>query len=106
MKKILVTGAAGFIGMHVVKKLAEEKFDVIGIDNLNDYYEPELKYDRLKAIGIDYTKDRETELYQSSKYNNLYFVKLNICDKEAIANLFKSNSFDVVLNLAAQAGVQ
>ena len=53
MKKILLTGIAGFIGFHLSKRLAEEGFRIVGIDSMNDYYDPELKYDRLKALGFD-----------------------------------------------------
>ncbi|MCB1827178.1 MAG: NAD-dependent epimerase [Coxiellaceae bacterium] len=89
--KILVTGAAGFIGFHLSKRLAERGDDVIGIDNLNDYYDVNLKLDRLKQLD---------------GHSNFEFQKIDIADGEAIKGLFEENSFDVVVNLAAQAGVR
>lgn len=88
-KKILVTGAAGFIGAAVSKRLLTAGHHVIGIDNLNDYYDPQLKLDRLADIGPA-----------------LDFRKLDIADTAAIERLFADEHFDVVINLAAQAGVR
>ena len=90
-EKILVTGCAGFIGMHLVKKLCDQGFNVIGIDNLNDYYDVNLKNNRLLELG---------------KYKNFDFFKLDICDYQSLEDLFKSHQFDKVVNLAAQAGVR
>ena len=89
--KILVTGVAGFIGMHSAKKLLDEGHDVIGIDNLNDYYDVTLKEDRLQTL-----KD----------YKNFRFLKLDIKDQKDLLNLFKKESPQRVLHLAAQAGVR
>lgn len=91
MKKILVTGAAGFIGFHVVKKLLEKKYIVFGIDNLNSYYEIDLKKTRLKIL-----KDN----------SSFYFNKIDINNNEMLKNLFEINKFDYVIHLAAQAGVR
>ena len=91
MKKILVTGAAGFIGYYLSKRLLELGFEVTGIDNLNDYYDVELKRDRLGQIE------------HSDRFK---FFKLDLSDKEAIASMFTSGRFDAVVNLAAQAGVR
>lgn len=91
MKKILVTGAAGFIGCFLCKKLAELEHEVIGIDNLNDYYDVNLKNGRLKQL-------------EGKK--NFRFVNGDIADRNAIAGLFSKERFDVVVNLAAQAGVR
>lgn len=90
-KKILVTGAAGFIGFHLSKKLCENGWDVIGIDNLNNYYDVSLK---------------ESRLHQLSSYTNFKFRKIDISDKNAVRELFSSKNFDYVVNLAAQAGVR
>lgn len=90
MKKILVTGTAGFIGFHLAKRLLQQGDQVVGIDNINDYYDPQLKTDRLREI----------------ESTNFEFVKLDIADKPGMAELFKKQQFDVVVNLAAQAGVR
>ncbi len=105
--KVLVTGAAGFIGFHITKKLLEEGFDVIGIDNINDYYEVNLKYARLNELGVK-RKDA-IKFFKNSKsalFDKFKFVRLNLEDKEELSILFKHEKFDVVCNLAAQAGVR
>jgi UDP-glucuronate 4-epimerase len=89
--KILLTGVAGFIGMHSAKKLLDERHEVIGIDNLNDYYDVTLKEDRLKLL---------------EGYKNFRFLKLDIKDQKDVADLFKKESPQRVLHLAAQAGVR
>jgi UDP-glucuronate 4-epimerase len=89
--KILVTGTAGFIGFHLAQKLCENNWDVVGVDNLNDYYEVSLKKDRLKLL-------------QPNK--NFKFYKLDLAKKEIIKKLFNEEKFDYVVNLAAQAGVR
>lgn len=105
--KILVTGAAGFIGFFVAKSLLESGHTVVGLDNINDYYDVNLKYDRLKELGI--TKN-EAEVYNSistsSKNSQFSFIRLNLEDRENLPELFKKHSFDKVCNLAAQAGVR
>ena len=90
--KILVTGAAGFIGMHVSKKLLAMNHYVVGVDNINDYYDINLKKNRLKFL--------------KSFSNQFIFHKLDINNKKAINNCFYKYDFDVVINLAAQAGVR
>ena len=91
--KILITGSAGFIGYHLVKKLIQKKIYVIGIDSLNNYYDLKLKKDRLKDINKI-----------KSKYYNFY--RIDISNKKKLSALFKKYKFDVVVNLAAQAGVR
>lgn len=91
MSKILVTGSAGFIGFHLCKKLLENGSQVIGLDNLNDYYDVSLKQDRLKQI---------------EKEKNFKFVRSDIAERDSMATLFSNEKFDVVVNLAAQAGVR
>lgn len=104
---ILITGAAGFIGFHLVKKLTDNKdFQIIGIDNLNDYYSVDLKYDRLQQCGINREAVTENSIAGSSIHPNYLFAKVDLVDEAALENLFKEYSFDVVINLAAQAGVR
>lgn len=88
---ILVTGAAGFIGFHVAQKLLERGDSVVGLDNLNDYYDVSLK---------------EARLAQLQGQPNFTFIKADLQDRDTIEVLFKANSFDTVINLAAQAGVR
>lgn len=104
--KILVTGAAGFIGFHMVKKLCAAGYHVVGIDNLNNYYDPELKMGRLAETGIGFDSLKENELIASTKYPSYRFAKLDIRDKAELEKLFKTEGFDYVLHLAAQAGVR
>lgn len=104
--KVLVTGAAGFIGSAVCKRLLDRGDEVIGLDNINDYYDPELKYGRLAKLGI--TKD-EIAWYKFAKsitYSNFQFVRMNLEYKQAIQMLFANGNFDAVINLGAQAGVR
>ncbi|EAR15337.1 NAD-dependent epimerase [Robiginitalea biformata] len=105
--KILVTGAAGFIGFFATRLLAEKGHHVVGLDNINDYYDPELKFGRLRELGIDRgsaeTFGQETE---SSTLTNVAFVRLNLEDREELRALFERHSFDAVCHLAAQAGVR
>ncbi|MBI5606211.1 MAG: NAD-dependent epimerase [Deltaproteobacteria bacterium] len=90
-RKILVTGAAGFIGFHLCQRLLAAGDQVVGLDNLNDYYEVRLKQDRLKQI-------EDNTLFQ--------LTKIDLVDREAVADLFAEQGFDIVVNLAAQAGVR
>jgi UDP-glucuronate 4-epimerase len=104
-KKILVTGAAGFIGYHLVKKLSERGDVVVGIDNINDYYDVNLKRARLADLGIDYSDNAENEIFSES-INNFSFIKMDLMEREKMSKLFVEKNFDVVCNLAAQAGVR
>ncbi|MCK9472261.1 NAD-dependent epimerase [Sulfurimonas sp.] len=104
--KILITGTAGFIGFHLAKKLLERGDEVVGIDNINDYYDVNIKYARLKELGISNKTVIETLPIASSKYKNHKFIKMNLEDTQAINNLFEIEKFDAVCNLAAQAGVR
>lgn len=106
MKKILVTGAAGFIGFHLVKRLIKEGYQVTGLDNINDYYSTELKFDRLYQLGIKKNVIVENEIIASPTEENLKFIKTNLENKSVIDDLFAESDFDVVINLAAQAGVR
>ncbi|WP_321479685.1 NAD-dependent epimerase/dehydratase family protein [uncultured Bacteroides sp.] len=104
--KVLVTGAAGFIGFHVVKRLAERGFEVTGIDNLNTYYDVDLKYARLAECGIDKDKLADNVGVQSDLYPCYQFQKTDLVDMAALTALFDRNGYEVVVNLAAQAGVR
>ena len=90
-EKILVTGCAGFIGMNLSKKMLEQKYNVLGIDNLNDYYSVELKKERLKVL---------------KKYNSFDYLNVDLINKKLLEEIFEKNSIDKVVNLAAQAGVR
>ena len=112
MKKILVTGAAGFIGAAVVQRLLADKSEVeiVGLDNINDYYDPILKFRRLAECGISITESREQfpwyKFFISNKWINYRFIRMNLEDTNAMAMLFANEEFDIVINLAAQAGVR
>ena len=99
IKKILVTGIAGFIGFHLAKKLLSLDYQVIGIDNLNEYYDKSLKLSRLNALGIDINK-------LQSNHQNLSFIQCDLQDTKIIESLFTEHKIDAVCNLAAQAGVR
>lgn len=104
--KILVTGAAGFIGAFVCKVLLDRGHQVVGIDNLNNYYDVNLKYGRLAFLGIEKEKCIDNALVNSDLYSLFHFVKLDIIDKQQLESLFDKEKFEVVCNLAAQAGVR
>jgi UDP-glucuronate 4-epimerase len=106
MKKILVTGAIGFIGYHLTERLLKEGYSVVGIDNINSYYDVRLKYAKLPILGIEEDSIWPNVSYQSTKHNNFKFVKLDIKDRYNLEKLFETERFDIVCNLAAQAGVQ
>ena len=105
--KILVTGAAGFIGFHLCERLLQENHEVVGLDNINDYYEVSLKYNRLKELGIIQTEAQKFNNHSTSiRYKSFSFFRIHLEDREFLANLFKKEKFDIVCNLAAQAGVR
>ena len=106
--KILVTGSAGFIGYHLTKILLERGDEVVGIDNINDYYDVNLKYARLNELGIKAERNlfSPDHTYVSEMYAKHTFIKIDISDTKAIYKLFEEEQFDAVCNLAAQAGVR
>lgn len=104
--KILVTGAAGFIGFSLIRALLKKGAIVTGLDCINDYYTPQLKYDRLTELGIKEADIKDKVRIQSRKYPNFHFIHLDLTDKEHIDKLFADGHFDYVVNLAGQAGVR
>lgn len=104
--KILVTGSAGFIGYHLVNVLSSLQHEIIGLDNVNDYYDTSLKFARLEESGISSDKIEYGKIVKSRKLENYSFIKLDLEDRQAINTLFAEEKFDRVCHLAAQAGVR
>ena len=90
-KNILVTGCAGFVGFHLTKRLSGNNYNVIGIDNLNDYYDVAIKESRLDIL---------------SNNNQFSFYKVDLCNTSELSKIFKNNKIDFIIHLAAQAGVR
>ena len=103
-----MTGAAGFIGFHLCEQLLNKGYSVIGLDNINDYYDVRLKFDRLLQLGIEKRDSNHfLKTCESSKYPSQFkFIRLNLEDLDNLSLLFENHKFDVVCNLAAQAGVR
>ncbi|MCF6241139.1 MAG: NAD-dependent epimerase [Bacteroidales bacterium] len=104
--KILITGTAGFIGSHLAETLIKRGDEVVGLDIINDYYDVNLKYARLKKSGIEKEKIQDNKLVNSYLHKNYKFIKVDLQNKEVLSELFKNEQFDAVCNLAAQAGVR
>lgn len=104
--KILVTGAAGFIGFHVSRNLISQGHEVVGIDNINDYYDINLKFSRLEECGITKTAIRNRILINSSKWNNFKFAKIDLESVQDLTKIFNNEKFEIVFHFAAQAGVR
>ncbi len=106
-KQILVTGAAGFIGFHLARKLLSLGYKVVGIDNINKYYDINLKYNRLNELGIDKSvAGKFHQTIKSSIYPDFEFIRVNLEDREYLPEIFRKYNFEKVCNLAAQAGVR
>jgi len=104
--KLLITGTAGFIGFHLVNKLVNEGYDIVGLDNINNYYDINLKYGRLENTGIKKEEIEYNRIIRSTLFSNYKFIRLNLEDDTNISKLFESERFDKVIHLAAQAGVR
>ena len=104
--RILVTGSAGFIGSFIVQQLLKRGDEVVGLDNINDYYDINLKLDRLKQLEIGKECLNWFKFVESDIYPNYRFIRMNLEDKQALQMLFANEKFDRVCHLAAQAGVR
>lgn len=104
--KVLVTGTAGFIGFHLAAALLQRGDNVVGLDCINNYYDVNLKYDRLEQYGIEARNLEYNALVTSTTHKNYSFIKLQLEDRASLDKLFSEQHFDVVVNLAAQAGVR
>lgn len=105
--KILITGTAGFIGFHMANRMLSEGYSVVGVDNINEYYDPQLKYDRLKEAGIERAAaEKWHNPVQSTRYEGYRFYRCNLEDRQQISELFKREQFEYVIHLAAQPGVR
>jgi UDP-glucuronate 4-epimerase len=105
-KKILITGTAGFIGFHLARRLISDGWNVVGYDNINDYYDVRLKYARLQETGVKRELISEGKLTQSITYQNYRFIKADLEDRSLLDTLFRDEQFDMVCHLGAQAGVR
>ena len=105
--KILVTGVAGFIGFHLSRRLLKSGHEVVGIDNLNSYYDVRLKKDRLRNLGVETgNKHKEGGCIESTKYGGLRFAKIDLADKGGVRKIIQKEGCDSICLLAAQAGVR
>jgi len=106
MSKFLITGTAGFIGFHLANALLERGEEIVGLDNINDYYDVNLKYARLNEAGIMRDEVEWNSPARSKKYAGYRFVRMDITDRENLTRFFRSEKFDYVIHLAARAGVR
>lgn len=106
LKKILVTGVAGFIGFHFMKRALSEGLEVVGLDNINDYYDVRIKYARLAQLGFNQSDILPNTLVQSQSNPQAKFIQMDLQNAEGLMELCKAEKFDGIVNLAAQAGVR
>jgi len=104
--KVLITGTAGFIGFHLVKKFVDEGHEVVGLDNINDYYDTALKYGRLEVQGIAREKIVPGKMVPSTRFETYRFIQMPLEERDAMQALFAKEGFDAVCHMAAQAGVR
>src|SRR5687768_6959233 len=104
--KILVTGTAGFIGYFLAERLLKRGDEVVGVDSINNYYDTKLKYARLKNSGISEHLTGWHKEVQSSKHPGYKFIRMNLEDKAKLCKLCAREKFDMIVHLAAQAGVR
>lgn len=104
--KILITGTAGFVGFHLANKIVANGHDVVGIDNINDYYDVELKFARLAYSGFDKSEINWHKEICSKKHSNYRFIRMNVESKGELMSLCHRERFDIIVHLAAQAGVR
>lgn len=104
--KILVTGGAGFIGFSLTMQLLEQGHEVLGLDNLNSYYDTRLKYARLAELGIAQERIGDSRRLASDRHLGYHFIKLDLADRIGMEALFRAEGFDAVVNLGGQAGVR
>ena len=105
-KKILITGTAGFIGFHLAQKLLQGGDEIVGLDNINNYYDVNLKYARLSESGIKKENIEYDHRVKSNNSQNYSFIKLNLEERSRLFKLFEQENFNIVIHLAAQAGVR
>ena len=107
--KVLLTGMAGFIGFHLARRLAERGDEVLGVDNLNEYYDVSLKYARLRELGLSHAGgdgSPDGSWQGSRSYPNLQFRRMDLADADASAELVAAEQPEIICHLAAQAGVR
>ena len=104
--RVLLTGSAGFIGFHLAKRLVDSGYDVIGVDNINAYYDVELKYKRLDNLGFNRDKVNTGQLIVSQESHRHRFLKIDLNDRQKMLEFFSEHSFDLIFHLAGQAGVR
>ncbi|PIQ19710.1 MAG: capsular biosynthesis protein CpsI [Cytophagales bacterium CG18_big_fil_WC_8_21_14_2_50_42_9] len=105
-QKILITGSAGFIGHHLTMAFQQLNFEIVGLDSINSYYDPVLKFNRLEEQGFERQLIKYNCLVRNSANPNASFIQLDLTDENALEHLFREQQFDYVINLAAQAGVR
>lgn len=105
-KRILITGTAGFIGFHLTRRLQNAGVPIVCLDNINHYYDPQLKLDRLAELGFDPHSIRQNEEIESDSHPHIRFIKADLENQVLINQLFKHHEFTHVIHLAAQAGVR